>query len=83
MTEQTPVITRWRLYLIIFLFLTLLAFMNFTRFSTNELAEGNPGKFRFYLIMETTGAYSLMLLLPMVVWFIKKFPIQKKNFVRR
>lgn len=72
---------RWMPVLILFLFLTVMAALNFARFVTNELAEGNPGKFKFYFIMETTGAYSILIVLPFALWFIRKFPIKKHNLI--
>jgi signal transduction histidine kinase len=66
-------------WLIIFLGFTLIALMNWARFVTSELAEGESGKFQFYFIMETTGAYAVMLLLPLLLWFFNKYPLQRNN----
>ena len=68
---------------IVFLFYTFLAFMNFTRFVTSELAVGRPGKIQFYFIMETTGAYTSFLLVPIAVWFIRKVPVKRNNLRTR
>jgi len=67
-------------WLIIFLGFTLIALMNWARFVTSELAESEPAKIQFYFIMETTGAYAVMLLLPALLWFFKKYPLQRHNF---
>ena len=74
---------RFIIWSIVFLFYTLLAFMNFTRFVTSELAVGRPGKIQFYFIMETTGAYTSFLLVPIAVWFIRKVPIKHNNLRTR
>jgi len=66
-------------YLIIFLVITVLFLMNYIRLITSELAIGRSGKYTFHLIMEATGAYTILLLLPIVIWFINKFPITRKN----
>ena len=60
------------IWLLIFLLFTVIAFLNYARFVTNELAEGKPGKFLFYLIMETTGAYTILFLLPILFWFFRQ-----------
>lgn len=67
--------------LILFLFLTVMALLNFTRFVTSRLAEGEPPHFKFFFIMETTGAYSVLIVLPLALWAIKKFPITRKNLL--
>lgn len=67
--------------LILFLFLTVMALLNFTRFVTSRLAEGEPPHYKFYFIMETTGAYSILIILPFALWVIKKFPITRKNLL--
>ena len=66
-------------WLIIFLGFTLIALMNWARFVTSELAESEPGKVQFYFIMETTGAYAVMLLLPLLVKFFNSYPLQRDN----
>lgn len=67
--------------LILFLFITLMAALNFTRFVTNRLAEGEPPHYKYFFIMETTGAYTVLILLPFVIWFIRKFPITRQNLL--
>lgn len=74
---------KFRLWLIIFLVVTLLALMNYNRFVMGELAEGKPGKYLFYFIMETTGAYTILLLVPLVIKFISRFPIQRHNLATK
>ena len=74
---------RLLIWIIVFLVITLLAVMNYNRFVTGELAVGKPGKYGFYFIMETTGAYTILLIIPFMVRFIKMFPIRRKNLFAR
>ncbi len=71
---------RW---LVIFLFSTLVGVMNFNRFYTNELAEGETPNFYHYFINEMTGAYAVFALLPALFYFFKKFPLQRGNLPLR
>ncbi|MBN1271985.1 MAG: histidine kinase [Candidatus Aminicenantes bacterium] len=70
-------------WVLVFLFLTLLAMVNFIREVTSELAEGDPGKAAFYFIMETTGAYTILFLLPVLIFFFNRFPLKKNNLAVR
>lgn len=70
---------KWNLWLIIFAVFTLIALVNFNRHVTFELAEGRPAKAKYHFIFETTGAYTLLLLLPLTIRFVNRYPIQKKN----
>jgi len=69
--------------LILLLFITVMAALNFTRFVTNRLAEGEPPHYKFFFVMETTGAYTILLLLPFAIWFIRKFPITRQTLFTR
>ena len=67
--------------LLLFLFLTVMALLNFTRFVTSRLAEEEPPHYKYFFIMETTGIYSILIVLPFALWMIKKFPITRKNLL--
>jgi two-component system LytT family sensor kinase len=69
--------------LILLIFMTVMAALNFTRFVTSELAEGEPPRYKFFFVMETTGAYTILILLPFVIWFIRKFPITRQTLLTR
>jgi len=71
---------RW---FVIFLFSTLVGVMNFNRFYTNELAEGETPNFYHYFINEMTGAYAVFVLLPVLFYFFKKFPLQRSKLFTR
>jgi len=66
-------------WLLIFLVITVFFLINYIRFVTAELAVGKPGRYQFFFVMETTGAYTMLLLFPFVIWFINKFPITRNN----
>jgi len=71
---------RW---LVIFLFFTFVGVMNFNRFYTNELAEGETPNFYHYFTNEMTGAYAVFVLLPALFYFFKRFPLQRNNLLTR
>ncbi len=73
----------WQKWLFLLAIFTLIAALNLTRYITSELAEGEPGRFQFYLIMETTGAYAVLLLLPFLLWFFGKYPLTRENLTAR
>ncbi len=70
-------------WLVILLFFTFIGIMNFNRFYTNELAEGEAPNFYHYFINEMTGAYAVMALLPLLFFFFKKFPLLRDNWRTR
>ncbi|MFO7888756.1 MAG: histidine kinase, partial [bacterium] len=70
---------RRTVWLLIFLVLTVMFLSNYARFITSSLAEGRPAKYIENLICEATGIYTVLLLIPLVVWFVKKFPITRQN----
>ena len=72
-----------KLWLWLFLLFTVIAFFNWARFVSSELAEGETGKFLFFIIMETTGAYSVLAILPAALWFFERFPLKRENLVIR
>lgn len=67
----------------VFLFSTFVGVMNFNRFYTNELAEGESPNFYHYFINEMTGAYAVFVLLPALFYFFKKFPLQRRSLMAR
>lgn len=81
--SKTNTIKTSQQWLILFFVATLIALLNFARFVTNELAEGEPGKLRFFFIMETTGAYTVLLLSPLLLHFFRKFPLGRANWPAR
>ena len=64
---------------VVFIFLTLFALMNFSIIMTENMAYGKIIPFQYPLINEMTGSYTILLLLPLMLWFFKKFPIRRRN----
>lgn len=60
---------------------TLLFLLNFVRFVGDKLAHGEPARYKFYFIMEVTGAYTILLLIPFALWAMRKFPIRRDNLL--
>lgn len=75
-----PSRTKWSI--VFFLLFTLIGVMNFNRFSINELAEGNSPNYPDYLINEMTGAYAVLVLLPVVLSFFARFPLRHATWRR-
>lgn len=71
-------LTRWA---VVFIFVTLMALMNIGVIMTDEMAYGKTIPFQYPLINELTGFYTILLLLPLVLWFFKKFPIRRRNLL--
>ena len=70
-------------WLIIFLFTTLLGLMNLGIVITEKMAYGESIPFRYPFVHEMTGTYTVLLLLPFLLWFLKNFPIRRKNLLTR
>jgi len=48
---------------------------------TEKLASRHPIPWQHPFINEMTGAYTVLLLLPLLLWFFKKFPMTRKNLL--
>ncbi len=70
-------------WLIIFLFATLMGLMNFGIVITDKMIYGEYIPFHYPFVHEMTGTYTILLLLPFLLWFFKKFPIKRKNLLTR
>jgi len=70
-------------WLIIFLFATLMGLMNLGIVITEKMAYGESIPFQYPFVHEMTGTYTVLLLLPFLLWFFKKFPIRRKNLLTR
>ena len=66
-------------WLLLFLLLTLLGLTNFGIIITTELANGQVPDWPRYLVNELSGSYTLLLLLPPLLWFFEKYPLAKNN----
>ncbi len=62
---------------------TLFALFTFSVYATSALADRDHINYRKTILYELTGAYSGMLLVPLGVRFMKRFPIEVRNWPRR
>lgn len=67
----------------VFLVATMLGLLNFGVNVTDELANNYDTKWTLYLVTELSGAYTIILLLPPLVWFFQRFPLLKEKFYPR
>lgn len=68
----------YKFWLGIFGLYTLIGLLNSSAVSTSALAESNKVD-PFTLFYEMTGAYCAFAMLPLILFFIRKFPINKNN----
>jgi signal transduction histidine kinase len=73
----------WRYWALLTLIATLIALLNFFIGATSWRAEGNTRPLSRPFLWEMTGAYALLMLLPAVLAFMHRFPIDRATFVRR
>lgn len=66
-----------------FFLFTLLGLMNFGVIVTDKLANNNKLEFVRHFTNEITGAYTALALLPFLLWFINKYPIEREHFWSR
>ena len=66
-----------------FLLFTLLGLMNFGVIIADKLANQQDLQFGQHLINEITGAYSALALLPFLLLFFDKYPIERKHLWTR
>jgi two-component system, LytTR family, sensor kinase len=69
-------------FLIVFLYLTMTGLGNFIYFVQGKMSIRDHETLKFVFIMEMTGVYSFLLLLPFIIWFADRYPINRKNFLR-
>lgn len=70
-------------WMVTFLFATLMGLMNLGIVITEKMAYGESIPFKYPFVHEMTGMYTVLLLLPFLLWFFKKFPIKRKNLLTR
>ncbi|MBN2091364.1 histidine kinase [candidate division KSB1 bacterium] len=68
---------------IIVLYFTFTALMNIGIEITDELIYQKHIPIKYPIVHEFTGSYTLLFLIPGILWFFRKFPIQKKNWPQR
>jgi len=69
--------------LIIFLAVTFIGLLNFSVAETSWMAEGNRSSAKYPLVWELSGAYTFLLLLPLLILVSRRYPIERRNLVTR
>ncbi len=82
-TDRAERSRRWMTPLLAFAAVNLMMLLNLLREVGNDLAEGNPIRFSRTFLMEATGMYSWLLLLPLMVLLMRRFPITSRTALRR
>lgn len=67
----------------IFLAGTFLALYSFSAYTTTELADRVKPNYARIFAQEMTGFYTVLILLPALLWFMHRYPIERFNWRRR
>jgi two-component system LytT family sensor kinase len=78
-SSRPPHAFSWGLFFLLF---TGIAFLSFSYRYLDDLARGHVGTFPRRLLEETTGVYSVLLLLPLVLRFARVYLFEKKGWLR-
>lgn len=71
---------RNRNWIIILIILsTIEAILNIGVIVAERMAHHMDIKWRFYIINEFTGSFTILVFLPFLLWFFKRFPLQRPN----
>jgi len=62
---------------------TAIGLLNFSIVESSWLSEGSARPAKYPFVWETTGAYTFLLLLPLLVFVINRYPIQRRNLLTR
>jgi two-component system LytT family sensor kinase len=85
-TQSAPVVTKlpravtWTIFFLLF---TTLGFLEFSYRFLDDLARGHTGTFGRRMLEESTGAYTVLLLLPLVFLFARYYLFACTGWVRR
>jgi two-component system, LytTR family, sensor kinase len=69
--------------LLVFLVVTFVGLLNFSIAETSWLAEENGQAAKYPFVWEMTGAYTFLLLLPLLAFVIKRFPVERGKIATR
>jgi two-component system, LytTR family, sensor kinase len=69
--------------LLIFLAVTFIGLLNFSIVETSWLAEENVRAAKYPFVWEMTGAYTFLILLPFLLFVIRRFPIERSHLLTR
>ena len=62
---------------------TLIGTLNLVTFLTEDLSRAKKTTFHVDLVEEYTGAYTALLLLPLLLWFFKRYPLVPGKLIKR
>jgi signal transduction histidine kinase len=62
---------------------TLVGLLNFSIVMTSWRADSNGGSAKYPFVWEMTGAYTALLLLPLIVFVINRYPITRRTLATR
>jgi two-component system, LytTR family, sensor kinase len=74
--------SRYKTALILFIIANISGVLNTLVYLTTSLAEGGRPDIIHIIVWEFTGAYSAMLLFPVVLYLMFRHPVTKKNFYK-
>jgi len=69
--------------LIVFVIVTVGGLLNFSIATTSWRAESNLRAMKYPFVWEMTGAYAFLLLLPALVFVIRRYPIDRRHLATR
>jgi len=79
-SSRRAAVRNWAL---IFLAFTGIWLLNFSVVMTNEFAERSRLPWKYPFLWEMTGAYAVLVLLPGLLWFMRRYPIERRDLWRR
>ncbi|MCB0266072.1 MAG: histidine kinase [Calditrichaeota bacterium] len=68
---------------VLFAFFTLIGIINMGVAYTDELANSEKPQLIYPFVNEFSGVYLVLLLLPILIWFMVRYPLQRHNWWRR
>jgi two-component system LytT family sensor kinase len=77
---QSSTIKKWSLLTLAF---TIIWFLDFSIAMTGELAKHGRLSWKYPLLWEFTGSYSCLALLPALLWFMARYPLDRGTLKRR
>jgi hypothetical protein len=77
MSKTLPMGLSRRTWLLLFLLFTSIGWLNTLHFYLDDVSRGHSGTLGVRSIEEFTGAYGAFLLLPGIIWLVRRFPLTK------
>ena len=78
--KRYAVMSRRAAWLLLFLVYSSIGFLNFAYRYLDDLARNHPHTFGIRLFEESTGIYSAFVLLPPLVWMVRRLRIRRVNW---